>query len=107
MSERTAQIIRNSGPAVSAAQNGVVRRIRYVCGGSGSSTVLRKFGQPEVAVAIETPAEATPIEAADSWPEPTDKLDILIMPASESPAAEEQISRFLKVPDHPDAPRTI
>lgn len=107
MSERTAQIIRNSGAAPSASQAGTVRRIRFVRGAHGSSTILRKFGQPEAAVAIETPVESTTIEAADTWPEPADKLDVLIMPASQSPAAEEQIETFLKAQDHPDAPRTV
>src|SRR4051812_23680354 len=104
MSERTAPMIRNGG---AAASQGVVRRIRFVRGAPAGSTILRKFGQPETAVALETPPESTGIEVNESWPEPTDKLDILVMPASESPAAEEQIARFIKPPDHPDAPRLV
>jgi hypothetical protein len=82
-----------------------VRRIQFVRGGPAGAPVLRMFEQPHVTVAINASGDVSSLDTPAIWPEPLDRLDLLILPENKSRQSQEQIERWLAAPNHPDAPQ--
>ena len=89
-------------PPADGNQSIVVRRIRFVPKPPAGPKPLRKFTQPRRFMAVEEAGDFGLMPAA-AWPEPTDQLDVILVP----PGGAEPGPGWLAPPDHPDAPAAV
>ena len=82
-------------------QRGQVR-IRFVEQAPPDGKMLREFAQPRRQVALELPLPPNDQAAPPVWPDPTDRLDVLLV-APRIAAAQPGAALWLATPDHPQA----
>src|SRR4051812_12609705 len=86
--------------ADAAAPPVLARRIRFVADPPAGAAVVRRYTQPRPCAAVTETFDLPAQPPTAMWPEPTDRLDVLVVPATD----RQDRMAWLAPPDHPDAP---
>jgi hypothetical protein len=81
------------------------RRIRFVEAAAGGREVLARFVDPKAAVAVAESLDLPSFQQATEWPEPLDRMDIVV--SSLPPGSDAEAMGWLNPPDHADAPLAV
>src|SRR5262245_22447706 len=88
-----------SADALRASPPTAARRIRFVAEPAAGATIIRRFTRPRPCAAVSEALDLPSPPPRPPWPETTDHLDVLVVPAND----RQDRSLWLTPPDHADA----
>ena len=85
----------------------VVRRIRFTSEPPAGGSVRRRYTQPHPAVAVQEIVELRDLPAEAHWPEPVDRLHVILAPQGGPAEWRKKIDAWLAPPDQSEAQPTV